>query len=382
VVCGHSWAGLIGESHSVRAFYMTVYDFHMPAFILLCGYFSQSFSAKPGQLRRVITGIVVPYVIFSIFYGALRGWVDGEINWNVLVPYYLLWFLAALFVWRMTAPVWRVLRHPVLVATAISIGAMMMDLPGVLDLGRVLQFLPFFVAGMFLERRHFEMLKRPLIRYGGLLLSAGIVSTFFALGGDLDRNWVYFNEGAAQMHLSPTVALPMKLVLMATSVTLLITFFAWVPDRKLPITKLGEYTMYAYLLHGFFVKSAEDGLGWYEYPFMHTALGAVTVTVAAVSLALLLMTKPVRLLTRPFVEPKLTWLFKREPDDTPPPSQAPAESQAPPEHTDTTSSTNEPAHGPADGSGDTPVAGQTSAAPNRASTDRPSPSPTRVPQHH
>lgn len=326
VVCGHSWAGLISESHSVRAFYMTLYDFHMPAFILLCGYFSKSFTGRPDQLRRLVTGVVAPYLIFSILYGGLRLWIDGEFNPSLLKPYYLTWFLAALFVWRITSPLWRLMRHPVAIAIVISIGSITMELPSWLDLGRVLQFLPFFVAGMYLKREHFEVLKRPLIRYTLTVLSLGVVSTAFMYGGDLNRNWIYFNEGAGQMDIGPGTALSLKLVLMVTSVILLATFFAWIPDKQTWFTRLGEFTMFTFLLHGFIVKAAEDGLHLYDHPIVHTAIGAVAVTLLAVGLAFLLMSKPVRWLTGPIIEPKLNWLLR-------PPSNKSARNNPVPEPT-------------------------------------------------
>ena len=311
VVCGHTWAGLISDSHTVRALYLTLYDFHMPAFILLCGYFSKSFVARPDQIRRVLTGVLAPYLIFCVLYGLHRMTWGDEFSANVLTPYYLLWFLAALFVWRLTSPIWRVVRHPVLIATAISVAAIFISLPGVLELGRVLQFLPFFVAGMFLERRHFELLKRPLPRAGLTVGALLIVAGAFFFGGELDRQWIYFNEGAEQMDLSPLSALPTKLVVMATAVVLVAAFLSWVPDRRFRLSGLGDQTMYAFLLHGFVVKAARENTALFDTAFVHTPLGEMTLTVGAVLVGLVLMAAPVRWLTRPFVEPRLDWLLRR-----------------------------------------------------------------------
>jgi hypothetical protein len=40
-----------------RALYMVVYSFHMPAFILISGYFSRSFDMRPDRLKRLVTGV-------------------------------------------------------------------------------------------------------------------------------------------------------------------------------------------------------------------------------------------------------------------------------------------------------------------------------------
>src|SRR6476469_186875 len=60
VVIGHNWYPLIGQSRAVKAAYMVVYAFHMPAFVLLSGYFSRHFEATPVQVRKLIRGVLLP----------------------------------------------------------------------------------------------------------------------------------------------------------------------------------------------------------------------------------------------------------------------------------------------------------------------------------
>lgn len=311
VVCGHVWSLLMGESETIRALYVTLYAFHMPAFILLCGYFSRSFDGRRDQLYRLVTSTLVPYVIFSFLYGGLRWWTEGKPDPSLLSPYYLLWFLVALFMWRLTSQVWTMVRYPITIAVVISLGAATMELTNVLDLGRILQFLPFFVAGMLLRREHFERLRRPVPRIVASLGAGSILATALLFGTAVDRQWLYLNKGAQQLGLSSLTGLAMRAALLAAAVVLLAAFFAWVPRREWRWTKLGEATMYAYLLHGLFVKAAEDGLGLFERDYIHTTVGEIATTVAAVLLALALMSPPVRWLLRPLVEPDLSWSVKR-----------------------------------------------------------------------
>lgn len=338
VVVGHSWGPLFGDSDTVRSFYMTLYAFHMPAFILVCGYFSRSFTARPDQLRRLVTGVMAPYLIFAILYGGMRYFTEDEFNPSLLTPYYLLWFLAALFVWRLTAPIWKMVRYPLLVALVISVGASTMELPNELDLGRILQFLPFFVAGLLLRREHFAMLTRPVVRIVGTIASLGILAAAYFYGHEIHIDWIYYTAGATQLDVQWYTALWLKLVMLATASILIVTFFSWVPNRQLRITRLGELTMYPFLLHGFFIKVAEDGYDLYDVPFVDTGMGAVVITLSAIALAFLLFSKPVRWLASPLVEPKLNWILKsaprpRKPSPTPRPEAdaapaAPSRSEA------------------------------------------------------
>ena len=78
VACGHAWEPLTYGSRASTAALPAVYAFHMPAFILISGYFSRSFDMAPDRLRRLITGIVVPYVVFEIAYTLFNRWAQDD----------------------------------------------------------------------------------------------------------------------------------------------------------------------------------------------------------------------------------------------------------------------------------------------------------------
>ena len=122
VAIGHAWEPLRSGSRGVTALYTLVYAVHMPAFIVVSGYFSRSFRATPPQIRRLLTGVVVPYVVFETAYTLFTRWTDHQPDRAVslLDPLYLTWFLAALFVWRLTTPVWNHVRHPLPLALAVA----------------------------------------------------------------------------------------------------------------------------------------------------------------------------------------------------------------------------------------------------------------------
>src|SRR5947208_3298483 len=58
VAMGHSWEPLTDGSRTAEALYEIVYTFHMPAFIVISGYFSRNFDFRPDRVRRLITGVV------------------------------------------------------------------------------------------------------------------------------------------------------------------------------------------------------------------------------------------------------------------------------------------------------------------------------------
>ena len=121
VAVGHAWGQLLDDG-AVETAYRVVYTFHMPAFILISGYFSRSFDLRPKHVRRLVTGVVVPYVVFETAYSLFQRYGNDEPEHGItlLDPTYHLWFLCALFVWRLTTPVWKAVKHPVPVSLVLA----------------------------------------------------------------------------------------------------------------------------------------------------------------------------------------------------------------------------------------------------------------------
>ena len=85
---------------------MFVYTFHMPAFIIISGYFSRSFDCRPGpaeaadhRRRRPVRRLRDRLRPLQILVAS-----DDRRTISLLDPWYLTWFLCALFIWRLTTP--------------------------------------------------------------------------------------------------------------------------------------------------------------------------------------------------------------------------------------------------------------------------------------
>jgi fucose 4-O-acetylase-like acetyltransferase len=162
VVSGHFWEPLVQEPghRFIHAAYLLVYTFHMPVFVFISGYFSRSFSAQPRQLRRLLTGVLIPYLVWSTLLDLFTNWaLHSHTPVNPLVPTWITWFLLSLFLWRLTAPLWKIIKAPIAIAMAISVAAGAFPVTAELSIARTLQFLPFFVAGMTLGPEHVARIK-------------------------------------------------------------------------------------------------------------------------------------------------------------------------------------------------------------------------------
>ncbi|WP_406008936.1 acyltransferase family protein [Streptomyces sp. NBC_00637] len=313
VAMGHAWESLKGDSRVLTAAYVLLYTFHMPAFIVISGFFSRSFDGSPAKLKRLVTGVVVPYIVFETAYPLLKTYVGGAPqDISLLDPYYLTWFLCALFIWRLTTPLWKLVRHPLPVALGIAmLASATPNIGGDLDLPRVLQFLPFFVLGLNLKPEHFALVRRRWFRIAAVPVFAFALAFSWWAVPRMNSGWLYHRNSAQELGVPWWVGPVMQLALFGCSLLLTACFFSWVPGRTMWFTALGAGTLYGYLTHGLLIKTA-DYRGWFDHPALHRPLGEIAVTVVVAVAITLLCTGPVRRVLRFVMEPRMDWAFKRD----------------------------------------------------------------------
>ncbi|MFD3525745.1 acyltransferase family protein [Streptomyces sp. NPDC058653] len=314
VAMGHAWEPVMEGSRATKALYMVVYSFHMPAFIIISGYFSRSYTGRPHQIRRLLTGIAVPYVVFEVAYSLFKRLTnDPGHPISLLDPWYLTWFLAALFIWRLTTPLWLSLRHPLPVA--LGIAALASFAPNIgedLGLQRVLQFLPLFVLGLVLKPEHFQLVRRREVRLLAVPVFAGALAFAYWAAVRMQNAWFYHNSAAQDQGAPWWTGVVMTFALFGCSVVLTAAFLSWVPRRTMWFTALGAGTICGYLLHGFLIKGAVYSGIFDTNAWLNEPAGRVFLTLLAGAAMTLLCTPPVRRLFRAATEPEMAWAFRRD----------------------------------------------------------------------
>lgn len=315
VAMGHAWEPLPGSGRLVETLYTFVYAFHMPVFIMIAGYFSRSFDLRPERVWKLVTSLVVPYAVFEIAYTLferLTGTPDFPLS--PLTPYWLLWFLPALFLWRLTTPIWQTVRWPLALSLVVAaMGAVTSNIGGDLQLQRVLQFLPFYVLGLRLRPAHFDLVRSRAVRIASVPVCLIALAAAYWAVPRTTTSWFFRRYGAEELGSPAWTGAPVTLLLFGCAVVLSACFLAWVPSRRLWMTALGAGTLYGYLLHGFVIKGAIR-LDLFEADIVSTPLGRIAVSLAAAAVVTLLCTPPVRRVFRYVVEPRLDWAKKRNPD--------------------------------------------------------------------
>ncbi|MGW2261217.1 acyltransferase family protein [Streptomyces sp. NPDC001780] len=315
VAMAHAWEPVMDGSRATKALYMFVYAFHMPAFIVVSGYFSRNFTASPRQIKRLVTGVAVPYVVFETAYSLFKRYADDTPGHpiSLLDPFYLTWFLAALFIWRLTTPLWRSLRHPLAVALVVAcLASVSPSIGDDLDLQRTLQFAPYFVVGLCLKPEHFQMVRRREARLLAVPLLAGALAFSYWAAAEMRNGWFYHSYSAQELDSAWWVGPVMQFALFGCSMLLTAAFLALVPRRRTWFTVLGAGTICGYLLHGFLLKGATYAGVFETYPWLSDPLGEIALTLVAGVAVTALCTPPVRRLLRCVTEPDMNWAFRRD----------------------------------------------------------------------
>lgn len=322
VVIGHGILPLIAEDDAAYSVYLFIYSFHVAVFVMVSGYFAKSGPPNSRALRLVLTDIVFPYFIFETIWTLVRWGITGWLELDYTTASWTLWFLIALAIWRIALPYLVLLRSPLLIAIAISIGAGYTEsIDSTLALSRTFGMLPFFVFGWQLRQwqitdRWLELPSAVAWRWraGAIALFTMVLLVMpiaIETWRDLKlRRFMLYDESYEAIGYDEPWSGAIRLVLLLFAMLLGVAFLILMPRRATWFSAFGGATMYIYLLHSFVL-----------YPFRETGVLAgpqpfwvlPAMILFCIGIAVVLSLKPVRRVFRPLVEPRPRWLFRHEP---------------------------------------------------------------------
>ncbi len=321
VVVGHGIQRLTADSNNALILYLFIYAFHMPAFAIISGYFSRTGAPTTGQLKKVITDILLPYFIMETIWTLVQFLVEGKQEFNPSTPSWTLWFLLALGIFRLILPYLALVRWPLFWAVLFSVGVgYLSNVDSTFSLSRAIGILPFFVLGWKVREWGLVEMWRPVKRHawwirGAALTVFGIwlavlfafIETWRAI--DL-RFWFFYNDPYVALGENHWWAGFVRLALLALAVLLSVAFFVLVPRSETWFTGFGQATMYVYLLHSFVLYPIrETGILRDEQT---SAMWLLSMVLASAAITIVLSSPLVRRVFRPLIEPKPRWLFVDE----------------------------------------------------------------------
>ncbi|MGR6317096.1 acyltransferase family protein [Micromonospora soli] len=310
VVLGHLVGQTVGSSPGGRTIYTFIYLCHMPAFVLLSGMLSAT-ELTGRRAASLIRDLLAPYVVFQLLYMGFYTVMDKPMPWTIdelLSPIYHLWFLPALFIWRMLAPLFAQLRGAVVIAVVVSLSAGAATVLGhALSLDRVAGMLPFFVLGVWLGRGRLARRPSPRVRLTATAVLIAAAPVAYLVASRLPSLWLYWNRGYQRLGVEVTEGVLIRLGLMAVGLAMTWAIMMLAPRRQTFLTGWGANSIYPYLLHVFVVMA----FAWSPLNNQVDNLPALLVLVAAaVALVWITASRPVVWALRPLVSPPVGWLLR------------------------------------------------------------------------
>ncbi|MDH5654563.1 MAG: acyltransferase family protein [Spirochaetia bacterium] len=267
IIFGHFiegyWRSQPGQFLFLKKLWVLIYYFHIPAFAVISGFLSKT-ENNPEYIKKLFYSLIVPYIIFQILYRILAfsmGFSSEPVIHFFSEPYSHLWYLTALFFWRILLPVFASIRYSFLLALMIGIVSIFAkDAEIYMSLGRTLRFFPYFIFGFILQR-HLN-LKFQDIQYQILsslfILSVILISFYFPVNGDEVRVLNQFSANEENPAASIFHQIRIYFFGFGLSISLFILFFR-MNIRWNFLSVPGRYSLYPYVLHLaavlFFLKS-------------------------------------------------------------------------------------------------------------------------------
>ncbi len=246
VILGHIVEPWRDSVYGCKVAYLFIYSFHIPVFVFITGYFAKYIkNFKPKEIKYL--GL---FVIFTFLY---LPFTKRIFLTNLIIPYWILWYLISLVCWYLLLPIFKRLRHPILISLIIAITAGYIHQIGyVASISRTLVFLPFFLAGYYLDKDKFKVLTKEK----AIAIMAIALVSLVILGHSIDHRWLWGSFSYASLNHPEWFAGVYRLGVYAIAVVVGLSFFSLIPQTKRFYSCIGRYTLWIYLIHGLLIKAA------------------------------------------------------------------------------------------------------------------------------
>ncbi|WP_084104980.1 acyltransferase family protein [Demequina sp. NBRC 110056] len=247
VVLGHAIEPL--EGRLSEALLQWIFLFHMPAFVFLSGYltgWSSHLSARELAIR-----LLFPFAVFEVLHLALAAAFSPEpVGISPLTPAWTLWYLVALFAWRLCAP-W-IARIP----AAVTITACAALLAGTVDavgqelsLSRIVGFLPFFAAGLLWKDAWWSRLRSRSVRIGGVIALGGAFAWAWTSQATVNRELFFLSGSYEDLGLTNAAGIVQRAGVLVVGGLLTLAVLSLSGRASRTLAGIGAATLPVYLLH-------------------------------------------------------------------------------------------------------------------------------------
>ena len=242
VIIGHCLEKFSSQGMN-GSLYNTIYTFHMPLFIFITGYFTNTNKDK-GKYFDGVLSLFLTFCIFQLFWFIF--YRDFSVN-AIINPAWTLWYLLSTIYWKCLIYPLRKIDHKILFGCSVIVALFGGFVPiSILSIPRTLTFAPFFVLGYIARARNFDFskLRSIYLIVPSVVLMLGCL---FTLKGDF--SWLLFGSKNYHLYNCQTLIAPLyRLVALMIGGLFSACILAYAPSIS-ATAKYGQNTLFYYLYH-------------------------------------------------------------------------------------------------------------------------------------
>lgn len=323
VVVAHCIGTIFYNSLVIRQIYYFINLFHMPAFIMISGYFAKR-KIDEKDYAGVFKRLLIPYVLYYCVGIIIQGFTGDTMTFNLLEPTYGMWYILVLGIFMLITPalIDKFGKHMMWISVVIMICAYAFNLAINGQLFRVLTYYPFFLIGYFLQKDTLEKFNKSKV----VIVLSKILALLFFVGvfllilkvSDLDLREVFWRgyniyEQMEEIDVSTNRLIALNVGAFILGILCSFGVILIAPRKKTFLSHLGQYSLYIFVLHLQAVLIMKYFYNLYRLPYAEdVTVDAILLIAFAIIMCFLFASKPVRKITRPFVEPKVNLSFVRK----------------------------------------------------------------------
>lgn len=248
VVVGHFIQPGIKSSLFLQEFFFFLYLWHMPVICFVSGVL-YAYSKKTVG-RRALTFIWYA-LLGQLLYSVVCQWIGLETTY-----YSLLWYLIALSVWTLIAPLilkYAQNQHRKMIVLMFSIvagiaaGFINVESTAILT-PRIVTYFPYFLLGLLgvIKGEKRTGLYSMLLLGSALALILNIET--------INYRTVFLNQGYEILDSGIGLGMLSRIGVYLAGLSAIILVGEWIPHSKNQLTRVGYFSLPIYLLHGIFIK--------------------------------------------------------------------------------------------------------------------------------
>lgn len=287
--------------------YSFCYQFHMPAFVFISGFFSKNIEkGRDTSFEKLL----LPYLVFNTLFTIM----NGEFSNPLLNPYSAMWYLWALFIWKQSLPLLSKVRFGVFFAVLFSLFCTFEPLGKTLKLVyNIIAYLPFFLLGFHSTKERIAKW-RSVPKIVSLLIVVGIfVGNYLIIDKGIFSyiTMAYWSRDYDINTLTPSafaINAGIELLRYVIGFVLMISVMNLCPSKCKPLTYWGTKSLYIMILH--IVPGLRALLASWNFVYDNTWLGLLYWIVCTLLTVILFGNKVTEFLYNKFMD-GWSWIIRK-----------------------------------------------------------------------